>query len=139
MLCCLQLVACSSAVNLTSPPLSFVDTKMANISINKDVVRYMVRYELTKDSPDGLYAKLHYQDLTNRKLFHTTPIGALNDVKVLNFKSLGEDKVINNQYYEMTLILYKDSNYTKAVGMHRDLIWFEVPENVAKILKITLL
>ena len=139
ILSCIQLVACSSAVKLTSPPLSFVDTEIANISINKGVVRYVVRYELTKESPDGLYAKLHYQDLTNQKLFHTMAIGSLNDIKVLNFNSVGENKIINNQYFEITLILYKDANYTNALGMHRDLVWFEMPKNVAELLKITLL
>ena len=58
---------------------------------------------------------------------------------MLNFKSLGKNHVINNQYFEITLILYKDANYTNVVGMHRDLVWFEVPQNVAEILKITLL
>ena len=135
----LQLVACSSAIKLTSPPLSFVDTQIASISINKNVVRYLVRYELTKDSPDGLYAKVYYQDLSNKKLFHTTAIGSLNDIKVLNFKSVGENQIINNQYFEITLILYKDANYKNALGMHRDLVWFEMPLNVAEILKITLL
>jgi hypothetical protein len=139
ILSCIQLIACSSAVKLTSPPLSFVDTRIANISIDKNEVRYVVRYELTKDSPDGLYARVYYQNLTNKRLFHTTAIGSLNDIKVLNFKSIGESQIINNQYFEITLILYKDSNYTKAVGTHRDLVWFEMPQNVADILKITLL
>jgi hypothetical protein len=139
ILSCLQLIACSSAVKLTSPPLSFVDTKIANISINKNEVRYVVRYELTKDSPDDLYAKVYYQDLTNKKLFHTTAIGSLNDIKVLNFKSAGKNQVINNEFFEITLLLYKDASYKKAVGIHRDLVWFEIPQNVAKILKITLL
>ena len=139
ILSCLQLVACSSAVKLTAPPLSFVDTEIINISLNKDEVRYVVRYALTKESPDGLYGKIQYQNLTNKKQFHTTTIGALNDIKVLNFKSLGGNQIMNNQYYEVILYLYEDANYTRILGIHRDLVWFEMPNHVAKILNITLL
>ncbi|PCJ48703.1 MAG: hypothetical protein COA74_08330 [Gammaproteobacteria bacterium] len=135
----LQLVACVSSVNLTAPRLSYVDTFVANISTNKGEVRYVMRYELTDESPDGLYAQIHYQDLKNNKIFKVTELGALANIKVINFKSRGEHQIINNQYFEIILTLYKDANYTSPVGIHRDLVWFEMPQNVAEILKIKLL
>ena len=136
---CLQLVACSSALNLTAPQLTFVNTHVANLSSQTGKVRYLMRYELTNDAPGNLFARVHYQDLSNKDLFHTTSIGALGEAKFLNFNSMPDSQIINKRYFEIILILYKDPEYRQALGIHRELLWFDMPETVAEGLENTML
>jgi len=133
------LISCSSALNLNAPSLAFVDTEIANIVSDKEGVRYMMRYKLADDSPDNLYVRIHYQDLTNNKVFHTTSIGSISDVKLINYYSPRSLQIINKHYFKITLILYKDSSYSQSLGIHTDLVFFDMPETVAEMLNIQLL
>jgi len=136
---CLQLAACSSSrLNLNVPQLPFVTTLIANLSPEDGKVRYVMRYELDKDAPVNLYAKIHYQDIANKNIYHTTIIDSLGQTKVLNFNSVPGAEIINQQHFEITLLLYKDANYSNIIGIHRDLVWFEMPATVAEVLHITL-
>ena len=133
------LASCSSSLNLNIPSLEFVETHIANLATENEKVRYMMRYKLSDEAPENLYARVYYQDLGNKKLFHTTSIGSIGNVKIINFYSTPTNQVMNNQHFEITLILYKDPDYTHSIGKHRDLVWFEMPATVADVLNITLL
>ena len=144
LLSLLLLTSCSlglnnRGLNLSTPALSFVETHIANIATEDGQVRYMMRYQLADDAPNNLYAQIYYQDLSNAKLFHTTSIGSIGEVKIINFNSSLSDKIINKQQFEITLILYKDAEYTQSVGIHQDLLLFDMPATVADILHIQLL
>ena len=133
------LAACSTVQNMKSPVSTFVDTKLANITAASGTVRYMMRYKLADDAPDNLYAQIHYQDLGNIRLVHTSSIGSIGNVKILNFNSTPAEQIINNQQFEITLFLYKDPEYSELVGTHKDRIWFDMPKTVAEVLNIKLL
>ncbi len=135
----LFLISCSSALNLNVQPLIFVDTHVGNIVSEKGTVHYMMRYRLSDEAPTNLFVRLHYQDLTNKKVFHTTDIGSIGNVKIINFNSTPSSKIINKQFFKIYLLLYKDANYTQSLGVHSDQVWFEMPDTVAEILKIELI
>ena len=135
----LFLISCSSALNLNVPHLRFVDTHVGNIVSEKATVHYMMRYKLSDDAPTNLFARLYYQDLTNKKVFHSTDIGSIGNVKIINFNSTPSSKIINKQFFKISLLLYKDANYTQSLGIHNDQVWFEMPDTVAEILKIELI
>ena len=98
-----------------------------------------MRYILADNAPVNLYARIYYQELSNKKLFHNTSIGSLGDVKVINFNSTPSDKIINKHHFEITLLLYEDSDYRKPLGSHQDIVWFDMPVAVADVLNIQLL
>ena len=131
------LTACSSQF-APIPQLSFVETMAVQLAPEKGKVRYVIRYQLAEDSTDNLYAEIRYQDLTNREQLQSRQLGTLGDVKVLNFNSLPADKIKNKEYYQVSLLLYNDSDYSELVGIHDDLVWFEMSENIAELLKINL-
>ena len=133
------LVSCSSALNLNLPHLRFVETHIANIASEKGNVHYMMRYQLSDDAPANLFARVYYQDLENKKIFHTTDIGSIGSVKIINFNSMPAASIINKQFFKITLILYKDSSYQQSLGIHSDQVWFDMPDTVSEILKIRLI
>lgn len=126
-------------MNLNVPHLGFVETHVSSIISENGAVHYMMRYKLSDDAPANLFARLYYQDLTNKKVFHTTDIGGIGDVKIINFNSMPSSRIINKQFFKISLLLYKDTNYTQSLGIHRDQVWFKMPDTVAEILKIELI
>ena len=135
----ISLTACSTLQNIKPPILTFVDTMLANIAPEKGTVRYIMRYKLADEAPANLYAQIHYQDLGNNRLVHTSLIGSIGDVKIINFNSAPAEQIINNQQFEITLFLYKDAEYSQIVGAHQDSIRFDMPKTVAEVLNIKLL
>ena len=99
------MVACSNKLYLSAPQLSFVKTEIANISPGSENVRYIMRYKLTTDAPDNLYARVYYQDFRNKKIFHTTSVGGLGQSKLLNFKGPEDNQIINKHSFRIMLIL----------------------------------
>ena len=132
-------MSCVNNIVSNNLPLSFVETQVANISSEMGKVRYTMRYILNNDSPKTLYGKIHYQDLSNRKQFNTTFLGVLSQAEVINYNSMPNQQVVNQQLYAITLVLYEDADYHNIIGSHQDVIWFEMPKNVAHLLKIKLL
>jgi len=121
------------------PDVSFAETHVANISTEKGQVYYMMRYQLKTDAPENMYAQIYYQDLTNKKLFHTTKLGSLGEVKILNFNSLPSSQIINKHPFQISLQFYSDEGYSDLIGVHRQQVWFEMSSSVANVLSITLL
>ena len=135
----LMLINCANTPVSNNLPLNFIDTEVAIISSETGKVRYNMRYKLSKSSPKTLYGKVQYQDLINRKEFHTTLLGRVSQTSIINYNSMPSNQINNQQFYNMTLILYADADYRNIIGSHQEIIWFDMPKNVAQLLKIKLL
>jgi hypothetical protein len=131
--------ACSTVQNVEVSQLTFVVTDLANITTEDGTARYMMRYKLADDAPENFYGVIHYQDLGNDRIVHTSSIGSIGDVKIINFNSTPVEQIINKQRFEVTLFLYDDPEYKQLVGSHQDSIWFDMPKAVADVLNIKLL
>ena len=133
------MMSCANTQVSNNLPLSFVETEVALIASEIGKVRYTMRYSLSEDSPKTLYGKIQYQDLTNRQEFNSLFLGTINQASVVNYNSMPANQIVNQQLYSITLVLYDDADYKNAIGTHQDVIWFDMPKNVAQLLKIKLL
>ena len=135
----LQLLACAGTMSRVPADLTFVQTKVANLSSKQQAVYYVMRYELSKNSPNDLFATLSYQDLSDKTLFHSSFIGGLGEVKIINFRSMDKQQIVNNYNFQVILTLYRDEQLTDVVGQHRDFVKFQMPTKVGQLLNIKLL